>query len=97
MTLRPLAFFPKTAWAFAKPALAGKSESAWRAAYQQFEGGDSQNAGLPESEEELEYARIWEGTSPLDSAGARSSGYSFEDLAKEFFAPLLEAREVHRE
>lgn len=97
VTLRPLAFFPKTAWAFAKPALAGKIESAWRAAYQQFEGGDSQNAGLPESEEELEYARIWEGTSPLDSAGARSSGYCFEDLAKEFFAPLLEAREVHRE
>ena len=93
----PLPFFPKTAWAFSEKDIAGKSDQAWRAAHQQFEGGDSQNFSLPESEEELEYARIWEGWSPLESAGSLPVRYRFEDLANRFLEPLLEAREVHRE
>ncbi len=93
----PLPFFPKTAWAFAEKAIAGKSDQAWRVAHQQFEGGEGSNFNLPESEEEFEYARIWEGGSPLDSAGSLPVRYRFEDLAIGFFEPLLEAREVHRE
>lgn len=93
----PLPFFPRTAWAFAAKALAGKSDQAWRAAHRAFEGGDGPYFGLPESEEELEFARLWEGWSPFDSAGPTPVRYGFEDLAKQFFEPLLEAREVHRE
>jgi exodeoxyribonuclease V gamma subunit len=93
----PLPFFPKTSWAFASRSVEGKTDIAWRAAHQKFEGGDSQNAGLPESDEELEYARIWEGWSPLDSSGALPVRFHFEDIADQFFRPLIEAREVHRE
>lgn len=92
--ISPLPFFPKTAWAFAEKAIAGKSDQAWRAAHQKFEGGESSNFGLPESEEELEYERIWEGWSPLASAGPLPGGYRFEDLVTGFFRPLLIARKV---
>jgi exodeoxyribonuclease V gamma subunit len=95
--ISPLPFFPKTAWAFAEKAIAGKSDLAWREAHQKFEGGDSSNFSMPESEEELEYARLWEGWSPLESAGLLPVRYRFEDLAIQFFEPLLAAREVHRE
>ena len=93
----PLPFFPNTGWAFAAKAIAGKSDQAWRDAHQKYEGGESHQFSLPESEEELEYARIWEGWSPLDSAGKLPVRYRFEDLTTQFFEPLLEAREVHRE
>jgi len=93
----PLPFFPKTAWAFAPKAIAGKSDQAWRLAHQKFEGGDSQFSGPPESEGELEIVRIWEGWSPLDSNGSLPVRYEFESLATQFLEPLLEAREVHRE
>jgi len=95
--ISPLPFFPKTAWAFAEKAIAGKSDQAWREAHQKFEGGESSNFGLPESEEELEYERIWEGWSPLASAGLLPVRYRFEELATQFFEPLLAAREVGRE
>jgi exodeoxyribonuclease V gamma subunit len=93
----PLPFFPKTAWAFAEKAIAGRNAQAWRDAYQKFEGGDSLNFALPESEEELEYARVWEGLSPLESVGKLPVRYRFDEIAKQFFEPLLTAREVHRE
>jgi len=93
----PLPFFPKTAWAFAEKAIAGKDDMAWRAAFEKYEGGDSQIFALPESQEELEYARVWEGWSPLDSVGKLPVRYHFEDIVKEFFEPLLAAREVCRE
>jgi exodeoxyribonuclease V gamma subunit len=93
----PLPFFPNTGWAFAAKAIAGKSDQAWRDAHQKYEGGESHQFSLPESEEELEYARIWEGWSPLDSAGKLPVRYRFEDLTTQFFEPLLEAREVYRE
>jgi len=96
-SVSPLPFFPKTAWAFAEKAIAGKNDLAWRQAHQKFEGGDSSNFSLPESEEELEYARIWEGGSPLDSEGALPVRYHFEELAIQFFEPLLAARKVSRE
>jgi exonuclease V gamma subunit len=93
----PLPFFPKASWAFASKFSEGKTDLARRAAHQIFDGGDSQNVGLPESEEELEYARIWEGWSPLDSSAALPVRYHFEDIADRFFRPLIEAREVHCE
>lgn len=93
----PLPFFPKTAWAFAEKAMAGKIDQAWRAAHHQFEGSDGSSFGFPESEEDLDYARLWEGWSPLDSTGALPVRYRFEKLALQFFDPLFEAREVHRE
>jgi exonuclease V gamma subunit len=93
----PLPFFPKTAWAFAERAIAGKEGPAWREAHLKFEGGDTQNSALPESEEELEYARVWEGWSPLESVGKLPVRYRFDEISKQFFEPLLAAREVHRE
>ena len=93
----PLPFFPKTAWAFAAKAIAGNSDQAWRAAHQRFEGGEGLNFSLPESEEELESARIWEGWSPLASTGRLPVRFRFEELTLQFFEPFLEAREVHRE
>lgn len=95
--ISPLPFFPKTAWAFAEKAIAGKDDLAWREAHQKFEGGDSSNFSMPESEEELEYARLWEGWSPLESVGLLPVRYRFEDLAIQFFKPMLAAREVHPE
>jgi len=92
----PLPFFPKTARVFAENALAGKPDLAWRKAHQRFDGGDDSNFVLPESEEELEYARLWEGWSPLNSAGSLPVRFHFEELATQFFEPLFEAREVHR-
>ena len=93
----PLPFFPRTSWAFASNSISGKTAQAWRAAHQQFDGGEGQNFVLPESEEELEYARLWEGLSPLTSTVALPLRYSFEDIAHRFFEPLIEARKVRRE
>ena len=93
----PLPFFPRTSWAFAEKVIAGKDALARREAHQKFEGGDSQNFALPESEEELEYARVWEGWSPLEASGKLPVRYRFEDIARQFCEPLLAAREVHRE
>jgi exodeoxyribonuclease V gamma subunit len=93
----PLPFFPNTGWAFAAKAIAGNSDLAWREAHRKYEGGESQYFSLPESEEELEYARIWEGWSPLESTGTLPVRYRFEELTRRFFEPLLEAREVRRE
>jgi exodeoxyribonuclease V gamma subunit len=93
----PLPFFPRTSWAFAEKVIAGKGAMARREAHRIFEGGESQNFALPESEEELEYARVWEGWSPLESSGKLPVRYRFEEIARQFFEPLLAAREVHRE
>jgi exodeoxyribonuclease V gamma subunit len=93
----PLPFFPKTSRAFATKSIAGKTEQAWREAHQSFDGGEGGNFSFPESEEELEFARLWEGWSPLDSTGALPTRYRFDELAEAFFEPLLAAREVDRE
>lgn len=92
----PLPFFPKASRLYATKAIEGKPEQGWREAHQKFEGGDGYNHSVPESEEELEYARLWEGWSPLDSTGSVPVRFCFEELAVQFFEPLLAAREVHR-
>ena len=90
----PLPFFPKTSWAYAELACQGKSDQGWRQAHRVFGGGDETPFRMVESEEELEYARIWEGWSPLGSEEALPLGPRFVDLADRFFEPLLAAREV---
>ena len=93
--LSPLPFFPRTSRIYAEQAIAEKGEQALRSAHQAFEGGDGWNRITPESKEELEIARVWEGWSPLDSKGPQSGRYRFDALAEAFFRPLLEAREVY--
>jgi exodeoxyribonuclease V gamma subunit len=93
----PLPFFPKSSRAFAEKAADGKLDQAWRAAHQAYHGGDATQFVMPESEEELEYALLWEGVSPLDNAPDIPTRFRFDALASEFFAPLLAARKVHAE
>ena len=93
----PLPFFPRTSRAFAKDHLAGKSDQAWRKANQTFFGGDTVNFMIPEIEEDLEMARVWEGASPLETPAPFPVRFSFEELALEFFEPFFRAREVDRE
>lgn len=89
-----LPFFPKSSWEFARRALDEKYAQAWQQAHQTFEGGDGFNRTTPESQEEFETARIWEGWSPLASAGSFPVRLRFEELATTFFEPLIKAREV---
>jgi exodeoxyribonuclease V gamma subunit len=91
----PLPFFPKTSRAFAEFALQEKQEQAWRSAHHEFYGGETQGFGLPEFEEDLESARIWEGSRPLESEGDQPVLFRFSDLAERFFKSFFEAREVH--
>jgi len=90
-----LPFFPRTSWEYAEKAIAEKVQQGMRGAHQTFEGGDGWNRVTPESQEELEFARIWEGWSPLDSQGSRPGAYAFDVVAEEFFRPMLLAREVY--
>ncbi|MFP6655091.1 MAG: hypothetical protein VCB25_05655, partial [Myxococcota bacterium] len=89
-----LPFFPRSSWEFATRAIDEKIASAWREAHQTFDGGDGFNRMTPESQEELETARVWEGWSPLDSTGSFPVRLRFEELAMSFFEPLIKAREV---
>lgn len=91
---RPLPFFPRASRAFAEKAIEGKADQGRRDAQLQFEGGDGWNALVPESQQELETARIWEGWSPLSSDRELPVAIHFEPLAEELFEPLLAAREV---
>jgi exodeoxyribonuclease V gamma subunit len=91
----PLPFFPRTSRIYAEKAIAGKQPQGLRVAHQNFEGGEGGNRVTPESEEELEFARIWEGWSPLASQGERPGRYAFDVVAEEFFRPMFEAREVY--
>ncbi|HIF92847.1 MAG TPA: exodeoxyribonuclease V subunit gamma [Myxococcales bacterium] len=95
VALAPLPFFPRTSWEYAEKAIAEKVQQGMRGAHQTFEGGDGWNRVTPESQEELEFARIWEGWSPLDSQGSRPGAYAFDVVAEEFFRPMLLAREVY--
>ncbi len=90
----PLPFFPRTSRVFATRVLEDKTAQGWRDAHQEFEGGDGWNRTTPESQEELEMARVWEGHSPLATSGALPVPVPFDELAEEFFRPLLAAREV---
>jgi len=90
----PLPFFPKTSRAFGRRWAQGNSDQAWRDAHQSFYGGDSREFDFPESEEELELARVWEGALPLESASDQGVLFRFEALAQRFFEPFLAAREV---
>ena len=91
----PLPFFPRTSRVFATRVLDDKADQGWREAHQEFDGGDGWNRMTPESQEELEMARVWEGWSPLASTGRLPVPIPFDVLAEEFFRPLLAAREVH--
>ena len=91
----PLPFFPRTSRVFAARALDGKIDQGWRDAHQEFEGGDGWNRMTPESQEELAMLRVWEGWSPLDSTGRLPVRFRFDELAEEFFRPLVNARELH--
>jgi exonuclease V gamma subunit len=94
----PLPFFPRSSRVFADRVLAGKLEQARREAYQKFEGGTGWRAERPESTEDLDLERVWEGLAPLSSDAVEEGFvlFGFEELASEFFGPLGEAREVHR-
>ncbi len=76
------------------PTIEGKADQGRRDAQLQFEGGDGWNALVPESQQELETARIWEGWSPLSLDRELPVAIHFEPLAEELFEPLLAAREV---
>jgi hypothetical protein len=96
----PLPFFPRSSRKFAEQLDKKSAEDARREALKIFEGSDSLDFGIPpESEEELEMQRLWEGWSPIeaDAGGAGPLTVSFDELAAAFFAPLLAAREVARE
>jgi exodeoxyribonuclease V gamma subunit len=95
VALAPLPFFPRTSRIYAEQAVAEKVQQGMRSAHQNFEGGDGWNPMTPESQEELEFARIWEGWSPLESQGSRPGPYAFDAIAEEFFRPMLLAREVY--
>ena len=90
----PLPFFPNTSRAFGRRWAEGKPDQAWRDAHQKFYGGESREFDFPESEEDLELARVWEGALPLESASDQGVLFRFEALAQRFFEPFLEAREV---
>jgi exodeoxyribonuclease V gamma subunit len=90
----PLPFFPKTSRVFADHRADGKDDQAWNAAHQKFYGGDS-NFGLrPEFEEDLENARTWEGSRPLEPDHDRTLIFRFDAVADRFFHAYREAREV---
>ncbi|MEE8166216.1 MAG: hypothetical protein V3T64_11645, partial [Myxococcota bacterium] len=91
----PLPFFPNTSRAFGRRWAQGNLDQAWRDAHQSFYGGDSREFDFPESEEDLELARVWEGALPLESVSDQPVLFRFEALAQRFFEPFLEAREVH--
>lgn len=90
----PLPFFPRTSRRFARAFLDGKVEQAWRGAHQEFFGGDSMAFVKPEIQQDLEFARLWEGGSPLDGRNPFPLRFRFEELATAFFEPFFEAREV---
>jgi exonuclease V gamma subunit len=92
----PLPFFPDTSRAFGRRWAQGKHDQAWREAHQKFYGGESREFDFPESEEDLELARVWEGALPLESASDQPVLFRFEALAQRFFEPFLAAREVHK-
>jgi exonuclease V gamma subunit len=91
----PLPFFPRTSRVFATRLLNDKEALGWREAYQEFDGSEGSNRMTPESQEELEMARIWEGWSPLAASEGSPGRVPFDTLAEEFFRPLLAVREVH--
>lgn len=90
----PLPFFPRTSRVFAEHRANGKDERAWKDAHQKFYGGDSSFGARPEFEEELEYARAWEGSQPLEP-DLEQTIFRFDVLADRFFAPYRKAREVY--
>lgn len=90
----PLPLFPRSSRVYAKHALANRPELAWREANRTLLGGDDGGRTRAESEEDLSYARVWEGRSPLETRGDRFVRHPFDELAEAFFAPLLEAREA---
>jgi len=91
----PLPFFPRSSLAFARKALEGKLDQAWRAAQQTYHGGESNAFLTPEADENLEQARLWEGVSPLESTGDEIGLPRFDQLAIELFEPMLAVRETH--
>jgi exonuclease V gamma subunit len=93
----PLPFFPKASKDFAELALEGKLDQAWRKAQQTYYGGDSGGFLMPEFDEELEHARLWEGVSPLEPGPDMPLRFRFDELAETFFQPLFAARQVEIE
>jgi len=89
----PLPFFAKTSRKFASK-VAKDRDQARRDAHQAYHGGESSRFSLPESEEELEHARIWEGLDPLGDVKTLPLDYGFEALAEDFFGPMLVARKT---
>jgi exodeoxyribonuclease V gamma subunit len=91
----PLPFFPRTSRIFAEHRANGRDERAWNDAHQKFYGGDSGFGARPEFEEELEYARAWEGSHPLEPDLEQTMLFRFDSLADRFFASFRKAREVY--
>ena len=95
---RPLPFFPRASLDFARKAVEGRIEEAWRDAHQTLLGGEGGGRTPPEFQEGLELPLVWEGTGPLTpSEGASGDGLRFDTLAEAFFEPFFRAREVHAE
>ena len=92
----PLPFFPRASRDFAAQWAKGKTDEAWRDAEQTYRGGNTGGPRMPESEEGLEHALLWEGASPVDRGRALSLPFHFDEVAEAFFGPLLAAREVYR-
>ena len=90
----PLPLFPASSLAFAKPALEHKTDQAWRAAQQSYLGGESNHGTRPESEQDLEQARLWEGVSPLEASGDPALLHRFDHVATGFFGPMLAVRKT---
>ena len=92
--LAPLPFFPRASRVFASRFTEENAEPAWRDAHQKYYGGESGLFSLPESEEELEQIRVWEGSLPLEARDDLSGAYAFDSLALRFFDGFFAAREV---
>jgi exodeoxyribonuclease V gamma subunit len=89
----PLPFFPKSSRKFASK-VGANLDQARRDANVAYHGGDSSRFIMPESEEELEYERLWEGVDPLSEAKNLPIEYRFESVAEHFFTPLLAVRKL---
>ena len=92
----PLAFFEKSSRAFAD-GISGKKPSeanAWRKAREKFGDRDDADWYPAEGEQELETVRVWEGQSPIARADEAGLQFGFDELAREFFGPLIAARRL---
>jgi exodeoxyribonuclease V gamma subunit len=88
----PLPFFPKTSRVYAEKLEKVGPGSALREAHGALLGWETKDGASSELERELETRRTWEGWSPLSTSDELPVLYHFDELAREFFEPLIAAR-----